>query len=129
MITEHLTNFIRHCHKDEELWVYGQIKKLLAIPLLPKENIKESYNFIKQTILDVMENKINGFQKANFEKFFNYISRNYFENEDKITKICKFDKTIRTTNLIESVHSSFKKSRLTFQNGCVNNCVNGKFSL
>lgn len=101
-----LSRFIRRCTKDEEFFICGQIRKLL--PFLPEDSITQAYNQIKYK-MEFMKKKY-GFFVDNFKTFFIYLDAIYFGNTAKLPLLCKFEKIIRTTNLIESIHSSFKKS-------------------
>lgn len=76
LVTEGLSNYFKKCETNEELWLYGQIKKILAISLLPETEISNSYLGIMDTIYDVIGSKLNAFEKEHFDKFFNYLSKN-----------------------------------------------------
>lgn len=127
MVTEGLSNFIKKFVQTEEVWVYEEVKKLLSLQLLPETNIKEAFLVVKNDIIAVVFPHLNPYQKEGFNNFFDYLSKNYFENDIKITKLCKFDMSIRTTNLIEAAHGALSKSSFTFKNGSINNCIHGEY--
>lgn len=72
--------------------------------------MKEAYISNRDKIMRFIKDHCNDFQISKFVEYFEYMSTYYFENEQKLVKMCKYKTFIRTTNLIESQHSSFKKS-------------------
>lgn len=120
-----LSKFLRRCTKEEEFYISGQIKKILVLPFLPENSITAAYTVIKNNIMEFIKKKCGFFEKS-FEKFFIYLDKYYFGNTSKIPLICKYEKTIRTTNLIEAAHSAFKKSRLLPHNSKLERLIDGK---
>lgn len=115
-LTEHkLTNFIRKCKTDEQLWFYGKIKKILVIPLLPLNDIIPAFKAISSTTLAFIGSRFtNPYEKEQLEKYFATIEDRYFSNPEKIKMICKYGKQMRSTNLIESTHHVFNGSTILF---------------
>lgn len=126
LVDHKLTEFIRKCRNDVELWFYGKMKEILVIALLPHSEIKDSFVKLKNLILGHIETKLdNEYQINQFKDFFKTIEIRYFSEPEKIKKMCKFGKVTRTTNLIEAAHGAFNKSSLLPKNGALVNVVQG----
>lgn len=126
LIKHKLTNFVRNCKSDGELWFYGKLKQILVLPLLPLSLIHGAFVALKEKIISFFRLHFsNLYQQEQLNMFFTKIEGNYYGNLEKMTKICKYKKQIRGTNLIEGTHGGFNKSILTPKNGTVNNIIQG----
>lgn len=126
-LTEHkLTNFIRKCKSDEQMWFYGKIKQILVTSLLPQEEIVPAFKSLRSSILSFIgESFSNPFEIDQFKKFFEVVEERYFSNEEKLKMTCKHEKNIRVTNLIESSHCAFNKSTIIPRHGTLSNFIEG----
>lgn len=126
LVDHKLTEFIRKCRSDIELWFYGKFKEVLVLALLPHSDIQSSFIKLRNSILGYIESNIdNEYQINQFKDFFSKIEKRYFSNLEKMQKMCKFQKYIRTTNLIEAAHGAFNKSTLLPKNGAIINVIQG----
>lgn len=121
-----LISFFRNCHRDDEIYIYKKIKEIFALCFLPEDKINESFNTLQRQIRSFTRQNCNKSQNEKFAMFFDYLERNYFGNLEKLKLICKYKMLIRTTNLIESVHSTFNKSSLLGKHQTLVRVVSGK---
>lgn len=121
-----LSTYIRKCKTDEQLWFYGKIKQILAIPLLPPNEVIPSFQSLSSSILGFIESKFsNTFEIEQFKSFFETIAERYFSNAEKIQLTCKYGKHLKSTNLVESTHCVFNKSSIIPRHGTVANFIEG----
>lgn len=125
MVSLKLIHFFRNCHNEAEVYVYKSLKELFALSFLPDKEIQNTFNHIKIRTQGFVSQNCNQFQIDKFEQFFSYVERNYFGNMRRIRIIGKFDETLRTTNLIESMHSTFKKSLILGRHNSLVRVVSG----
>lgn len=126
LVNHKLTNFIRKCKSDGEVWFYGKFKQLLVLPLLPLSLIHDAFLQLKEKIVSFFRcNFDNAYQREQLDNFFDKVEENYYGNDDKMKRVCKYKKQIRGTNLIEATHGGFNKSILTPKHGSVDNLVHG----
>lgn len=119
-----LSNFIRKCKTDEQLWFYSKFKQILMIPLLPLNEIIPAFKSLKSSLLGYIESQFtNAFEIDQFTKCFETLEERYFSNEEKLKLICKHKKNMRCTNLIESTHCAFNKSDIIPKHGTVANFI------
>lgn len=119
-----LVTFIRKCKEDEQLWFYGQFKKILMLTLLPADNIIPAFKSLSQTILSfICSNFTNPYEVDQFKLYFETIETRYFSDPEKIKLTCKYRKHLRCTNLIESTHNVFNNSRIIPQHGTISNFI------
>lgn len=121
-----LSSFVKKCESDGELWFYGQFKQILVLPLLPLSEIHDTFKSLKTKIASFFEYHFqNEYQREQLTKFFDKIEENYYGNDEKLRKICKYRKTMRGTNLIEASHGSFNKSIFTPKHSKPSNLIYG----
>lgn len=124
MVQHKLTAYVRKCKEDEQLWFYGQLKKILVIPLLQLADMVPAFKMMVNHILKFVENKFeNPFEVQQFQKFMTTIEERYFSDEEKMKLICKYGKSIRTTNPVEARHGIFNNTSLVPQKGTVSNFI------
>lgn len=124
---ENMSNYFKKCSTNVELWVYHKIRNILALPFLPQEAIQTEFLKIKDKIRDTLKELLNPMEIEKIEKILEKLSSNYYSNQDKISLFCKFGKLIRTTNNMESYHSSFNKSLFFNKNSSMTTTINGNF--
>lgn len=124
-LVEHkLSNFVKKCKEDEQLWFYGQIKQILVILLLKEEDIVPTFKYVSASIMKFIEEKfVNPYEIEQFQKFFDTIEDRYFSCPEKIKLSCKYKKTIRTTNPVEAGHRVFNKSSIVPKHGTLANFI------
>lgn len=59
LVDHKLTEFVRKCKTNEELWFYGKLKEVLAIAILPESEIQSSFVKLKSLSLGFIESNIN----------------------------------------------------------------------
>lgn len=124
LIQHKLTCFIRKCTNDEQLWFYGQMKKILMIQLLPLNDMVPAFKMMAEHILKFIHDKLeNPFEVQQFNKFFETVEERYFSSNEKLQMVCKYDKQIRTTNPAEARHGVFNNSSLVPKNGTLSNFI------
>lgn len=124
MVQHKLTSYVRKCKEDEQLWFYGQLKKILVIPLLQLADMVPAFKSVAEHILKFVENKFeNPFEIQQFKTFLKTVEERYFSCEEKMKMVCKYGKTIRTTNPVEARHGVFNNSSLVPQKGTVPNFI------
>lgn len=126
LVKDKLTNFIRNCKSDGEIWFYGKFKQILVLPLLPLTMIHAAFTELKNKIVSFFAFHFDSaYQRDQLNSFFLKVEENYYGNEEKMKKVCKYKKEIRGTNLLEASHGGFNKSVLSPKNGKLNNHING----
>lgn len=106
------------------MWFYGQLKKILVIPLLQLADMVPAFKSVAEHILKFVENKFeNPFEIQQFKTFLKTVEERYFSCEEKMKMVCKYGKTIRTTNPVEARHGVFNNSSLVPQKGTVPNFI------
>lgn len=124
MVQHKLTAFVRNCKEDEQLWFYGQLKKILVIPFLKLADMVPAFKLMASHILKFVESKFaNPFEVQQFKSFLQTIEERYFSCEEKMKMICKYRKWIRTTNPVEARHGVFNTSSIVPQKGTVPNFI------
>ncbi len=126
-LDEHkLTNFIRKCKTNEQLWFYGKIEKILVIPLLPLNDIIPPFKGLSSSIFSFIKSQFtNSYEVDQFQKYFGTIEERYFSKPEKIKMICKYGKETKCTNLIESTHHVFNASTIIPKHGTIANFIEG----
>lgn len=81
------------------------IRKLMALALLPEEEITAAYQRIKMVGTIFFENT--PFEK-NLADFFTYFEKEWLDGVYKISEWYVFGKTNRTNNFLESYHRQLK---------------------
>lgn len=105
-----LITFFRKVRDQDKIEVYRFLKRIFAIAFLPCDKMSEAFTTNRNKVMRFINNHFNNYQISQFKEYFQYMSVNYFENESQKKRMCKYKTIIRTTNLIESQHSTFNKS-------------------
>ena len=79
------------------------VKKLIALSLLPPDQVEETYLEIKLEALTEF-----GFESENVNNFFNYFETEWFTNV-KIENFNYYKELERTNNAVESYHNNLVK--------------------
>lgn len=120
-----LTRFSKNLTESNELYIAGNFKKMLALPFLPADQIKPVYEKIRKNILDfVSQNE--AALLSNFQSLFTTLDSKYYGNSERNQMFCKFQKTLRTTNIIEAVHRTMNTSFLFQKNASLAKTISGK---
>lgn len=97
----------------------------MCLPFLPQAKIKTTFLTLKDEIIKVLIQHLNPMEVDKFQNFFQYMEKNVYSNEKRIKSVCKFGKTIRTTNCAEGAHSGFNKSSLVARSTNINSAIQG----
>lgn len=127
LMNNNLSKFIKKCSTDIELWAYSKFRLIMCLPFLPRECIKDHFDTIEKSVVEVLSLHLNSMEMENVLKAFATLKKNYFHKENKIDLMCKFEKPFRTTNIAEGGHSGINKSSLIKRCGNMNSMIQGKF--
>lgn len=121
-----IISFFRNCSDEAEIYIYKTIKQLFVLGFLPVEKINSAFNALRKRALSYTQHNCSSIQNEKFKIFFDYLEKRYFANNERLKLICKYKMMIRTTNLIESIHSTFNKSCLLGKHQTLERVISGK---
>lgn len=122
----HLSNFIKGCKTDVELWAYAKFRLIMCLPFLPENKMRDQFCVLRDSILEVLSKHLNAMEIEGVTNVLEHIDKSIYSKAGRIASVCKFDKTIRTTNNAEGSHSGFNKSSLIARSSGLNSMIQGK---
>lgn len=83
----HLSQYIRKCKTDLQLWTYEKFRQVLCIPFLPEDSMLPSFVKIEVKLITVLSKELNAFEFDNLKKLSMCLKQNIFFDEDKLAMI------------------------------------------
>lgn len=129
LTSEHLSHYIRRCKSDVQLWTYSKFREIMCIPFLPVGKMKPQFLVLKNNIVESLTRHLDPMELDKIKTVLRYIENKIYSVTQRTKSVCKFDKSVRTTNNAEGSHSGFNKSALITKNSSLNSMIQGKTSI